>query len=285
MSDDNQRPPFLRKVLGNKLRALRKAAEVSPATVATEVGISVATLSKIETGKQAVKPAYVKLMCPLYGVDPDEQRKLVRMAEDSGKPGQLSRYSTILRGDFVDYHEMERQAETILAHEPSLIFGPFQVPAYVRALRLAAKPDSSEDDLARSVELRQHRLDDLTGSRSPAVSVVLDEAALMREVGGTDVMRDQFAQLIELAKLPNIDLHIVPLHAGAYAAQGAEFVLLRVPPEPMQELVFLENDMIASYLDRPHEITRYKTIFEQAKLLARDPAESAPLLDRLRTNL
>ena len=70
-----------------------------------------------------------------------------------------------------------------------------------------------------------------------------------------------------------------------YAAQGAEFVLLRVPPEPKQELVFLENDMIASYLDRPHEIARYKAMFEQAQLVARDPAESAPLLDRLRTNL
>lgn len=285
MSEGEQRAPFLRKRLGARLRELRKAVGLTPKAVADELGISTATLSKIETGKQSVKAAYVKLMYPLYGVEPDERDRLLRMAEESGKPGRLSRYSAILRGDFVDYHEMESQAEALWVHEPGLVFGPFQVPAYVRAIRLAAKPDSSEDDLSGSVELRQLRLADLTGDRAPAVNVVLDQAALCREVGGKDVMRRQLGLLTDVGRLPNVDLRIIPFEAGAYAAQGAGFVVLRLPPEPHKDVVFIESDLVAEYLDHPGETTRYHEMFDQARELALDPAESIGLMDRLRSNL
>ncbi|GGP71321.1 helix-turn-helix domain-containing protein [Saccharothrix coeruleofusca] len=285
MSDVEQRAPFLRRCLGDRLRELRKAAGLTPKEVAAEIGISTATLSKIETGKQAVKPAYVKLMWPLYAVDAEERARLLRMAEESGKPGRLSRYSTILRGDFVDYHEMEGQAEAIWVHEPGLVFGPFQVPDYVRAIRRAAKPDSDEDDLAASVELRQFRFKDLTGDRAPAVDIVLDQAVLCREVGGREVMREQLGLLADVAGLPNVDLRIIPFEAGAYAAQGAGFAVLRLPPEPRKDVVFIESDLVAEYLDHPSEVARYREMFEQAGQLALTPSESVDLMDRLRSSL
>lgn len=285
MSEVEQRAPFLRKRLGSRLRELRKAADLSPKEVAEEVGISTATLSKIENGKQAVKPAYVKLMCPLYDVGPDERASLLRMAEESSKPGRFSRYSTILRGDFEDYHEMEGQSEALWVHEPSLVFGPFQVPEYVRAIRRAAKPDSGEDDLAGSVELRQLRFNDLTGERAPEVNVVLDQAVLCREVGGRAVMRAQLGLLMEVGRLANVDLRIIPFDVGAYAAQGAGFVVLRLPPEPHKDVVFIESDLVAEYLDHPLEIARYREMFDQAQKSALSRAKSIDLMDRLRSNL
>lgn len=180
---------------------------------------------------------------------------------------------------------MEQQARDLGVHETSTVFGPLQTPDYVRAMRRAAKPDSTEDDLVRSVDLRRDRFERLSGKNAPKVHVVLSEAVFVQHVGGRDVMRDQVAHLIEVSRLPSVGLQVIPGSAGAYAAQGCPFVLLHLPWQPPLDVVFIESDMIASYLDAPAAVERYAEMFAQVRKLALNTRDTVSLLDRVRSNL
>ena len=62
-----------------KLRSLRKAAGLSQAEVAKQMGVSVVRITNIETGKKAPTTEQLKKMSKLYGCDAKE---LLSMAPD-----------------------------------------------------------------------------------------------------------------------------------------------------------------------------------------------------------
>ncbi len=52
------------------------------------------------------------------------------------------------------------------------------------------------------------------------------EAALLREVGGPEVMREQLRHLVENAQVGTITLQVLPLVAGSHSALEGSFILL-----------------------------------------------------------
>ena len=288
---------FARGRLGDRLRHAREDnTNLSVKQAAKDIlGLSEATLSKIENGKQAVKIAYVKLLVQEYGLPQEERDDIIAQAEEANGPGPFVRYLDVAPRDFQDYHEIEQKARKISVHKVSLVFGPLQVPGYVRGLRLAVKPDSTEEDLTRSVELRQLRFRQLTREGGPQVKVIFDEGALLRPVGGREVQREQILHLKNLAE-EHVDedendrrltIQVVPLTAGAYVAQEAGFTLAQdVPPEPTEDYVYLENDKVAIYLDERSKVARYVEMYEQLEQKAAlSPHATIALLDRMAKNL
>jgi hypothetical protein len=76
------------------------------------------------------------------------------------------------------------------------------------------------------VEARARRQERLTDENPIKVEAVVSEAAFRTLVGGPEVMSHQLRRLLELTKLPNIDLRVIPMAAGAYPAMGTPFSLL-----------------------------------------------------------
>ena len=64
----------------------------------------------------------------------------------------------------------------------------------------------------------------LERDQPPELSVILDEVALRRPVGGRDVMRGQLAHLT--VRRPTVAVQVIPLAAGAHEGlRGAGFVI------------------------------------------------------------
>jgi transcriptional regulator with XRE-family HTH domain len=74
--------------IGNSLRRLRVERHLSLATVAGQAGISVATLSRVETGKQNVDVALLMTLSRILGVAPGE---MLGADEQNDDLGELSR--------------------------------------------------------------------------------------------------------------------------------------------------------------------------------------------------
>lgn len=72
------------------------------------------------------------------------------------------------------------------------------------------------DEAARAAELRLARQVRLTGDDPVHLDAVINEGALRRVVGGSDVMRDQLRQLVETSDLPNVVVRVLPFDAGAH---------------------------------------------------------------------
>ncbi|CAM5475115.1 hypothetical protein STENM36S_07793 [Streptomyces tendae] len=80
-------PVVRRRKLGAELRALRTSAGITSGEAARLVGWHQSKVSRIETGTSGVKPADVRLLLDVYGVDDEQLRGLLVMlarSEDAG---------------------------------------------------------------------------------------------------------------------------------------------------------------------------------------------------------
>lgn len=278
--------PIIRRwQLGNELRKAREAAGVTIRAAAGEIEVMPGTLSKIEGGKQAIKGTYIKLLAPLYGLPAEERTRLLTLAEEANQPGWWVSYGKLVPDWFRLYLGYESDASELNTYESELVPGLLQIEGYARAVALASKPDSSESELDRQVELRRERQRRITGDDPPTVHAVLNEAVLLRKVGGPAVMRAQLKHLVELAKLPHVNLQVLPFDVGAHPAMTAPFNMLGFEEEPGMNTVYLENGRGSLYLEKPADLDRYRQMFTQLTQLALGPKPSAQLIATVAANL
>lgn len=278
-------PPIRRRKLAIRLTELRKKAGMDQAEVAQWTGLSQTTISRIENAKAAIEVKHVRLLAMCYDVQAPEIDQLLRMAAESNDRGLLVAHSDTVPDFARDYVELEGYATDLWVHEPAWIFGLFQTPAYVRAVRLSSVPTATPEELDRSVALRVARQQRLHGPTPPTLRVVLDEAVLHRAIGGPVVMAEQLAHLVEVSHLPTVDLRIIPFALGSHRALGAGFTVLKFEGFGGMDVVYTENLRAASYLEKPADLDHYVQVFEEISSAALSPEESRVLLDTLRRQL
>jgi hypothetical protein len=132
----------------------------------------------------------------------------------------------------------ERAARVLRLFQVTLIPGLFQTPEYARAM-LAARPHVTGDEVENLVAARLARQEILDGENPPLVYAVLDEAALHRQVGGAEVMRDQLEHLIALSRRPSITVQVIPFAFGAHIGLQGGLVIAQDGDGAVT--VFLDN--------------------------------------------
>lgn len=279
---DRSAPGIRRRQLAIRLTELRKARKLSHAEVAQWVGLAQSTISKIENARQQIQVRHVRLLAQCYDVESPELDQLLRMAEESNERGLLVAHSDTAPDFARQYFELEAYAHELWVYEPAVVFGLFQTPAYVRHLTRHEQPDATEEDLERSVALRSSRQAILTSRTPPAIRLVLDEAVLHRNVGGAAVMAAQLRHLIDLSRLENITIQVVPFSAGTHASMGMAFTVLRFDDDPPgMDVVYHEHIRSATYLEKPADLQRYVSAFEAISTVALPVDETREMLSRL----
>ena len=96
-------------------------------------------------------------------------------------------------------------------------------------------------------------------------------------------MGAQLDRIIELARLPNVTVQIIPFSIGAHPAMESTFNILEFTGEMMTSVVYIEGLGGFVYLDRPQDIARYSQVFDHLRTIALTPRESSELMLRIRT--
>lgn len=286
MTDDGPGPNVRRRQLGRELRKLREKADMTLKDAAKFAGLTSTTISRIEGGKQTILTRNVRLLCQCYEVGAPMLDTLVRLAEESNERGWWADFSDSLPDWFESFVGLESDADELWNYSPTFIDGLLQVPGYTDAF-LALRPDGGRQGVDRLAELRQARQEHVNRQAKPIkLRSVLDEAALRRNVGGTDVMRDQLKYLIEVAQQPNITIQVVPFEAGAYPGMQSPFYMLRFA-EGFEDMdaVYLENQRGAIWMERPADIRHYTQVFRQMTKAALTPKKTLEFLDNLASSL
>jgi hypothetical protein len=110
---------------------------------------------------------------------------------------------------------------------------------------------------------------------------VVDEGALRRPVGSTEIVRGQLKHLIEVTDHPAVTLQVLPFEAGAHAAMGGPFTILRFAEPDLADVVYIEQLTSALYLDKPVEVDSYLEVMEQLCLQAEPATNTADILSRI----
>lgn len=267
-------PTIRRKQLGTRLRRLRDSAGKSQQEAADWLEVQKPSISKIENGRQRILLRHVRLLCQLYGVEAPELQALEELARQADERGWWTSYGDTVPDWFEAYLDLEGDAEEILNYESELVMGLLQTPGYVRAVVQASRPDATVEELQRFVDLRLARQQRLVDYAPPKLHLVLNEAVLLREVGGPTVMREQLEHLSTMAALPHVTLQVLPFKVGAHPSMISPFTMLKFAAEPAMNSVYLENGRGALYLERPSDLQQFKWTFAQLSEMALSPRES-----------
>jgi transcriptional regulator with XRE-family HTH domain len=274
-------PYVRRKLLGRQLRSYREHAGISQESAAKYAGLKGASISRIENGKQAILPRTVRLLCQCYTVGAPTVDMLMRQAEESNDRAWYAMYSDTVPHWVESFLGLESEATEVWTYEAELVPGLLQTPDYVRAVAAAAQLDATDADIRRSVDLRLARQRRLASDHPPRLHSVLNEAVLMRPVGGPQTMAAQLRHLIDMTEQGNITVQVLPFSAGEHVAMTGAFTMLRFPDELEMNAVFLEHDHGATSAERPADLHRYGRMFERLTSHALSPAQTRERLATL----
>ncbi|MFJ4832285.1 helix-turn-helix domain-containing protein [Streptomyces sp. NPDC088747] len=114
--------------------------------------------------------------------------------------------------------QLEARAVELLLYSNHNIHGLLQTPEYTKALFEMTQPALSLDVVARETDARAARKTILERDPAPTLGFVQEQVTLERPYGGKMVLRRQLEYLLEVARLRNVTLQIMPTdreeHAG-----------------------------------------------------------------------
>lgn len=273
-------PTLRRRRLGTELKRCRERAGLTQENVSRHFEWHAAKVTRIETARVAVTPRDVRDLLSLYGVEDEQYREaLMELARSSRQKTWWTDYRDIMRpGNFVG---LEAEAASLRAWEPIIVPGLLQTEAYIRALMRTGRATDSPQHIDRRVALRLKRQDRLTGTNPLELLAIIDESVVRRSVGGPDVMDEQLRHLIDIAKLPNVTLQILPFDAGEHPFLGGSAALLEFRETTHLDVVYLEGLAGDLYEEQHSEVARYRAEFERLSARALVPRLSLKMIESL----
>ncbi|MFF5805563.1 helix-turn-helix domain-containing protein [Streptomyces sp. NPDC012746] len=201
--------------LGRQLKAWREAAGMRVAEFGARIQYGEDQVRKVEAGKRIPRPEYLDRSDEVLGAG----GKISAMRTDL----EQVRYPKRVR----DLAKMERRAVEIGAYHIHGIHGLLQTEEYARALFEMRQPAYSRDEVERYVAARMARCSIFDRDPAPALSIVQEEATLRRPIGGTMVWRRQLERLLEVGKLRNVSLQVMPLDLTVHAGMDGGIEVLK----------------------------------------------------------
>ncbi len=266
--------------LAAELRRLREAAGLTIRQVAEQLECSTAKLSRIENGQVSVRIQDAREMLDLYAVTGLQREQLLDLVRQARTRGWWHAYSDVLPNGSETFVGLEDEAYRIEIHNVGLVPGLLQTERYAWEMN-AAFADMPLHAATRYTELHQARQKILNRSDPVLLHAVIDESALRRQIGGPQVMAEQYRHLIAAADQSNIVIQILPFSAGAHqsAPYCYNIASFANPADPKVVYIALLNDCVY-HTDAEH-VGRYEAAFTQATATAFAPADSIRLLEQL----
>lgn len=257
--------------LRRALRGAREAAQLQPRDVAKALDWSPSKIIRIEQGAVGVATVDLLALLRLYHVsDPAEVTELEQLARNSRKL-VYSGYRKVHTEAALSLFAVEQDAEKISKYAPTFLPGVIQTREFATALLKGL--GNSPEDVADKVELRMQRREAFAETRGQ-FHVVIGEPALARNIGGPQVMAEQFRQLLAFSRRPGVSIQVMLLDRGAHPRMGGAFTVLEFADENLTTLLYLEDSTGDSLLrDDAETVSEFLSDFEKISALA-EPADS-----------
>ncbi|MFD7580949.1 helix-turn-helix domain-containing protein [Kitasatospora sp. NPDC059817] len=249
--------------LGSELHRIREELGHSAEDVYKALPTwSVYKISRVENAKGACKVDEVRKLLDFYQAEDDLKAGLLDIAKNAGKQGWWISYTGAVGEGTVNLAALESEASAIKTYEASFIPGLMQTPDYARAVFTelgGLPPDAAE----AKVEVRIARQSVLTRPGAPEVWAVIHEAALNVNAGSPDIMRAQLERLIQLSRLPNVNIQIMPAGCAFNPAMNGAFTILGFPYRPALDVVLVPAQATELWVEKRALVATYHAAFQK----------------------
>ncbi|MFB7518339.1 helix-turn-helix domain-containing protein [Streptomyces sp. NPDC056144] len=273
----NVNPTVRRRRLGQELRKLREAKNMTAEQVAERLLVSQSKISRLENGRRSISQRDVRDLCGVYEVE-DERMvdSLMQMAKDSRQQGWWHAFGDI---PYSVYIGLETEAESLRMYESQIIPGLLQTPAYAEAVISGAMPETTQADIEKRVTVRTRRQERIRDDDRPLrLWAVIDEGALHRIVGSRPLMIEQLEYLIEQSHLPHVTVQVIPFEMGAHPGISGQYSILEFPDTSDSSVVYIEGVTSDLYLEKTQDVHKYSVMYEHLRAQALSPEATRELI-------
>lgn len=256
--------------LGRKLKEARIAAGFeSQEEFGAAMTMHRTTVTKIENGKRRVSAKVLKAWCDTCGVD-------YELYEASARLARVAAVAPVPVW-FEDFRKAQVLSRTIFTWHPYMIPGPLQTPGYATEQHIGAGTPRSliEERVAARVDLQRQTID-----RQPVpvtLRAVMDEAALHRQFGTPETMREQLAHLIELGQRENVGIQVIPASRAANAGNVGAFTIASLDDGDVMLMDALEDVTT----NKRSTVRAGLDTFDRVRLVALSGPESLELIAKV----
>jgi transcriptional regulator with XRE-family HTH domain len=291
-------PAAARHRLRRTLRRAREARQLTQRQVAESLEWSLSKVNRIESGEVTISTTDLQALLQLLEVtDAAQVEALAEDARTARRRGwwDHAEYREHLTPAIIQAIQFEAEATAIAAYQPTFIPGFLQTPAYAAALMDIWSDQLSEADRTTRVQVRKLRRDHLFARLDPPdYRLVLDEAVLLREVGGPAILSDQLYYLLDQARSSPITVRLLPFkHVTAYVTGGL-FIIYTSDDEDVA--LYREGYLVDDITYASEGIGRYRRIFQRIwhdamtagdslRLIEARAAEMSSALDMYQTDI
>ncbi|MFJ8017882.1 Scr1 family TA system antitoxin-like transcriptional regulator [Streptomyces sp. NPDC096339] len=257
---------------GETIKAFRKRAGLTQEQLHPLVGYSVQYVASVEQGRRQPSRRFVEKaeeVLDAFGV--------IRIAAK-----RLTRQRGLAKW-FRRWADLEETALALNTYECRSIPGLLQTEAYARALIGDVLPPPTPEEVEARIVARLARQKLLSRTPYTVFSFIIDEAVILRQTGGPEVTRQLIDHLLDCARLPNLDLQIMPLISPEHAGLGGSFQLLET--EDHEWMGYSEGQQSGRVLSDPKDLSLLHQRYAKLRIQALNPADSAGLLKRMRGSL
>ncbi|MFF4872683.1 helix-turn-helix domain-containing protein [Streptomyces sp. NPDC003444] len=276
----NVNPTVRRRRLGQELRKLREAKNMTAEQVAERLLVSQSKISRLENGRRSISQRDVRDLCGVYEVE-DERMvdSLMQMAKDSRQQGWWHAFGDI---PYSVYIGLETDAESLRMYEPQIIPGLLQTHEYAEAVIAGALPESTPADIEKRVQVRTRRQERIRDEERPLrLWAVIDEGALHRIVGSRRLMVQQLEHLLEQSQLPHVTVQVMPFDMGAHPGISGQYSILEFPDTSDSSVVYIEGVTSDLYLEKAQDVGKYSVMYEHLRAQALNVDQTREFISKM----
>ncbi|WP_405664366.1 helix-turn-helix domain-containing protein [Streptomyces sp. RK9] len=204
------------EALGHQQKRWREAAGLSAGEFGEAIGYGEDLVRKVERGARIPRPEYLDAADRVLGAG----GFISAMKEEMAK----ARYPKKVR----ELAKLEERAVEVASYGNHNLHGLLQTKEYMEALFESRQPAYSLDQVERGVAARMARQEIFERSPAPDLIFVQEEVTLRRPIGGRMILRAQLERLLEVGRLPNVTLQVMPTNCEEHAGiEGGRIQLLK----------------------------------------------------------
>ncbi|WP_329334347.1 helix-turn-helix domain-containing protein [Streptomyces sp. NBC_00663] len=249
------------RAVGALVAHFRKRARLTQEQLAERAKISVDAVGSIEQGRLALQPDRAEQLDELL----DTGGALAVIVAEMPVREKVVQFAQSL----VDH---EQEAVAILSYQSLAIPGLLQTRDYCRAVFDYRYPAIGSETAEQWVTARMERQLVFQRERPPVCNFIIEESVLRRQVGGSEVMREQFGQILEYTEPVHMSFQIMPMDRTPHAGLDGPMVLLETPE--YERLAYLEVQRVSFLIEDPDEVSDYHHKYGMLRSQALSPDES-----------
>lgn len=256
--------------LGARLREHRERCGLTLKDVAPIIGNEFSTLAKYERAEWPMPPATLAMLLDVYGIISERERDL--LVQTSWRAWRVNRWDADTDPadadlPFIDYSWIQARAAEICIYAATFVPALLQTRPYVETLVRTKEGDVlPEYQVANMIRRRIETQEVVNARPSVQVQAVIEESALIRRIGGADVLRDQLVHLHEVARRANVQVQVMPASIGQHPALDGSFTVLHMRDDypPVAYLEHLGGRLIMETGRAARYVQAYQRLLESA---------------------